>query len=245
MAILVVCPGCKKSFNVDDKLAGKTGPCPNCKAKITIPAKMAEVKIHTPDEFAGGGKGITGKLLLKPIARQKTRIKPVMAAAIGGAVAAAIAWPWRCASFAPEPGEPLLLFSVERSGLLLVSPALAVAAYTFLRDDELEPYRGMQLFIRAAVCAVVYMILWAGVRLCEVLAEKRYRVADMGPGRSAVFHRGRHGRQVFARSGNGQRVFSLCVLCRRDHAARSDGRPGMAVAVTYSSRSASSSRWAE
>ena len=62
MAILVVCPGCKKSFNVDDKFAGKTGPCPNCKTKITIPEKKAEVKIHAPDEFAGGGKGVTGKL---------------------------------------------------------------------------------------------------------------------------------------------------------------------------------------
>ncbi len=77
MAILVVCPGCKKSFNVDDKFAGKTGPCPNCKTKITIPEKKPEVKIHAPDEFAGGGKGVTGKLLLKPIARQETRIKPL------------------------------------------------------------------------------------------------------------------------------------------------------------------------
>ncbi len=46
-------------------------------------------------------------------------------------------------------------------GLLLVSPPLAVAAYTFLRDDELEAYRGMQLYIRAAVCGLVYIILWA------------------------------------------------------------------------------------
>src|SRR5208337_4196050 len=92
MAILVVCPGCKKSFNVDDRFAGKTGPCPNCKAKITIPEKTAEVKIHAPDEFSGGGKGVTGKLLLKPIARQEARIKPVMAAVIVGGVAAAIAW---------------------------------------------------------------------------------------------------------------------------------------------------------
>ncbi len=92
MAILVVCPGCKKSFNVDDKFAGKTGPCPKCKTKITIPEKKAEVKIHAPEEFSGGGKGVTGKLALKPIARQETRIKPLMAAVIGGAVAAAIAW---------------------------------------------------------------------------------------------------------------------------------------------------------
>ena len=165
MAILVVCPGCKKSFNVDDKFAGKTGPCPKCKTKITIPEKTAEVKIHTPDEFSGGGKGVTGKLLLKPIARQETRIKPVMAAVIGGAVAAAIAWALVVRFVAPEAG--MLRYLLSGIGLLLVSPPLAVAAYTFLRDDELEAYRGKQLYIRAAVCAAGLHDSVGRVRLCE------------------------------------------------------------------------------
>ena len=159
MAILVVCPGCKKSFNVDDKFAGKTGPCPKCKAKITIPAKQAEVKIHTPEAFAGGGKGVTGKLALKPIARKEVRIKPVMAAAIGGAIVAAVVWALAVRFVAPAPGT--LRYLLSGIGLLLVSPPLAAAAYTFLRDDELEAYRGQQLYIRAAACGVVYMILWA------------------------------------------------------------------------------------
>ena len=165
MAILVVCPGCKKSFNVDDKFAGKTGPCPNCKTKITIPEKKAEVKIHAPDEFSGGGKGVTGKLLLKPIARQETRIKPVMAAVIGGAVVAAIAWALVVRFVAAEAGT--LRYLLSGVGLLLVSPPLAVAAYTFLRDDELEAYRGMQLYIRAAVCAAGLHDSLGRVRLCE------------------------------------------------------------------------------
>ncbi|MGA2254490.1 MAG: hypothetical protein ABSG53_07510 [Thermoguttaceae bacterium] len=159
MAILVVCPGCKKSFNVDDKFAGKTGPCPKCKTKITIPEKQAEVKIHAPDEFSGGGKGVTGKLLLKPITREKVRVKPVMAAVIGGAVVAAISCALAVRFVASEPG--MLRYLLSGIGLLLISPALAVVAYTFLRDDELQAYRGMQLCIRAAICAVVYMILWA------------------------------------------------------------------------------------
>ena len=159
MAILVVCPGCKKSFNVDDKFAGKTGPCPKCKTKITIPEKKAEVTIHAPDEFSGGGKSVTGKLLLKPIARQQTRIKPVMAAVIGGAVVAAIIWALVVRLVAADAAA--LRYLLSGLGLLLVSPPLAVAAYTFLRDDELEPYRGRQLYIRAVVCAMVYMILWA------------------------------------------------------------------------------------
>ncbi len=164
MAILVVCPGCKKSFNVDDKFAGKTGPCPKCKTKITIPEKQAEVKIHTPEAFAGGGKGVTGKLALKPIARKEARIKPVTAAVIGGAVVAAIVWALVVRFVAPT-GTPdelgTLRYLLSGIGLLLVSPPLAVAAYGFLRDDEFEAYRGKQLYIRAAVCAVVYMILWA------------------------------------------------------------------------------------
>ena len=159
MAILVVCPGCKKSFNVDDKFAGKTGPCPQCKAKITIPEKQAEVKIHAPDEFGGGGKSVTGKLLLKPIARRQTRVKPIMVVLIGGAVIAAIAGALAIRSMAPQGFKLLLLAGAE---LLLVSPLLAMAAYTFLRDDELEPYRGMQFYIRAIVCALVYIILWGG-----------------------------------------------------------------------------------
>ena len=159
MAIPVVCPGCKKRFNVDDKFAGKTGPCPNCKTKITIPDKKVEVKIHEPASFSSGGKSVTGKLLLKPIARAQTRIKPVMAALIGGAVVAAILGALAVRFVAPDPG--MLRYLLSGFGLLLVSPPLAVAAYTFLRDDELEPYRGIPLYIRAAVCALVYMILWA------------------------------------------------------------------------------------
>jgi len=159
MSILIVCPGCKKSFNVDDKFAGKTGPCPKCKTKITIPEKRAEVKVHAPDEFAGGGKSVTGKLLLKPIARREVQIKPVAAAVIGGGVVAAILWAVVVRFVGHESST--LYYPLIGVGLLLVSPALTVAAYTFLRDDELEAYRGMQLYIRAAVCAAVYMILWA------------------------------------------------------------------------------------
>ncbi len=158
MAILVVCPGCKKSFNVDDKFAGKTGPCPKCKAKITVPAIQAEVKIHAPDEFSGGGKGVTGKLLLKPIEREQTRVKPLMAAAVGGAIVAAIAWAVALRFVALDALR--LRYSLIGAGLLLISPPLAMAAYTFLRDDELEPHRGRQLWLRAAACALVYIILW-------------------------------------------------------------------------------------
>ena len=92
MPIQVSCPGCKKTFNVDDKFAGKTGPCPHCKTKITVPQKQPEVKVHAPEAFSGGGKTVSGKLALKPIAREQTRVKPLAIAASVAGVIAAIAY---------------------------------------------------------------------------------------------------------------------------------------------------------
>jgi hypothetical protein len=156
MSILVVCPGCKKSFQVNDKFAGKSGPCPKCKAVIRVPEKSQEVKVHTPETFGGGGRSTTGKLVLKPVAREDVQFRPVMGYGVGGAVLGLLAVTWIL-------GMAGLLenYFVRGAGLLLISPILAVSAYTFLRDDELAPYRGRELYIRAGVCSLVYLILWA------------------------------------------------------------------------------------
>ena len=156
MSILVVCTGCKKSFQVNDKFAGKSGPCPKCKTVIRVPEKSAEVKVHTPEAFGTGGRSTTGKLLLKPIDREDVKFRPVMGYGVGGAVLGLLAATWVL-------GLTGLLenYVVRGAALLVISPVLAVSAYTFLRDDELEPYRGRELFIRAGICSAVYMILWA------------------------------------------------------------------------------------
>ena len=60
MSIIVVCPGCLKSFKVSDKFAGKKGPCPNCKRTLQVPTKEQEVQVHAPEAFAGGGKNASG-----------------------------------------------------------------------------------------------------------------------------------------------------------------------------------------
>lgn len=52
MPILVTCPGCKAQFNVSEKFAGKQGPCPKCKAVITIPKGNAA---PTPPPVAAAG----------------------------------------------------------------------------------------------------------------------------------------------------------------------------------------------
>lgn len=155
MSIIVVCPGCRKSFKVSDKFAGRTGPCPNCKHLIRVPTKDEEVKIHVPTQFAHGGRSREGKLLLKPIARQYPKFQPVVMALVGSATLATMMVTWL--------GGRMGLFLhplATAIGLLLISPPLTLAAYEILRDDELEPYRGLALYIRAGLCGLGYAILW-------------------------------------------------------------------------------------
>ena len=154
MPISVVCPGCKARFTVSEKFAGKKGPCPKCKVVITIPDKPTEeVTIHEPEQFAGGGKDAKGRPVLKPISRKVTKLSPVQMAAIGGAMIATLVIAFLLRGI--ENKVPIITI-----GLLLVSPPLAVAGYTFLRDDELEPYRARALMVRAALCGLGYSALW-------------------------------------------------------------------------------------
>ncbi len=154
MPISVVCPGCKARFSVSEKFAGKKGPCPKCKNVITVPlAPTEEVKIHVPEQFASGGKDSKGRPVLKPILREQTRLKPAVMAAIGAAVVVVFVIAILLRGVSPK--LPIIV-----AGLLIVSPPLAFAGYTFLRDDELEPYRGRALLIRCGLCALAYAGLW-------------------------------------------------------------------------------------
>ncbi len=45
-------------------------------------------------------------------------------------------------------------------GLLVISSPVAVLGYSFLRDDELEPYSGRPLWMRAGLCGLAYAVLW-------------------------------------------------------------------------------------
>jgi hypothetical protein len=155
MSIIVVCPGCLKSFKVSDKFAGKTGPCPNCKRTLQVPAKEDEVKVHAPEAFAGGGKSVSGKLVTKPIARINARIKPVSAVLLAASVVGVFAVTWGL-------GSAGLLSNaiIVAAGLAVLSPPLAVAAYEMLRDDEFEPFRGRTLYLRAIACGWTYALIW-------------------------------------------------------------------------------------
>ncbi|HEX3659306.1 MAG TPA: hypothetical protein VHV55_26185 [Pirellulales bacterium] len=160
MPILVVCPTCKAEFKVSEKFAGKSGPCPKCKAPIKIPTLEAEVKIHAPDTSdipaakGAGGKAAPKPGSLKPLMRQETKVRPVAAIGIVVAIAAAAVGAW--------VGGPTLVENGWLRGiaLLAVSMPIVAAGYSFLRNDELEPYRGLPLLVRSGICALIYAGLW-------------------------------------------------------------------------------------
>ena len=160
MPIQVTCPGCMQRFSVSEKFAGKEGPCPKCKAKITIPNPDEEVVIHAPEHSEGGAVGTGGRHALKTYKKKDVKFQPLVFAAVSavvlvtllvafllrGAETLAQTWPWPW---------PLIV------GSIILGPPCAWAGYTFLRDAELEPYQGVNLMIRSLACGLVYALLWA------------------------------------------------------------------------------------
>src|SRR5436305_682246 len=133
MAIDVTCPSCLTRFQVSDKFAGKSGPCPKCKKTIKVPERKAEVVIHAPE--VSGPKDSAGVAVLKPLTRIETRLSTTQIIVIVGSVVAVVVI---AAVLRSQPMHVRQLASML--GAVLLGPPLAFAGYTFLRDDELEPY---------------------------------------------------------------------------------------------------------
>ncbi len=161
MPIQVTCASCHKRFQVSDKFAGKSGPCPGCKATIKVPEKGDEVVIHAP-EF--GPKDAAGRSVLKPIEREETQLTPVMIVGIIGGVVGTLILALVLRMGYKDSEVPRLILSL---GAVLVAPPVVLAGYSFLRNDELEAYRGMALAIRVLICAMVYAALWGGYALVK------------------------------------------------------------------------------
>lgn len=165
MPISVTCSGCKATFTVSDKFAGKEGPCPKCKAKIKIPELGEQVTIHGPDEGPAGAATATGNPISKPIRRQETKLE-----LIPTAIAAASAMVVVVATFAL--GKQLQdILALRAVGLLVISPPIVAAGYTFLRNDDLEPHRGKSLWMRAGICGLAYAALWGGFYFVPEFAD--------------------------------------------------------------------------
>jgi len=155
MPIVVTCPGCRTRFQVSDKFAGKSGPCPKCKTTIRVPTKQEEVQIQEPQQFAAKGGPAAARVVFRPIARQEFKLQPAKVAAMAGAALLVLLVTWAAGRLIREH------LWVRAIGLVLVSPPLVIAGYGLLRDVELEPYRGRALYVRGAACAAAYAGLWA------------------------------------------------------------------------------------
>ena len=153
MPINVTCPGCMKRFTVADKFAGKTGPCPNCKKKITIPKLEDQVIIHAPEHSEAGAVGAEGRHVLKTYKRKDTKFQPLVFTGVAAFVLVAIliALVMR--------GRPHEMW-INGLAAAILGPPLAWASYTFLRDAEFEGYRGLNLMMRALACGLVYALMW-------------------------------------------------------------------------------------
>lgn len=152
MPIQVTCPSCFKRFQVSDKFAGKTGPCPNCKKQIKVPEKDEEVVIHAPEDEAPKDK--SGKSLHKPIERIETDVTRKGMLMTGGAVLAAVAF---SVGFRMTGGLPIWGAVV---GAILLAPPLVWAGYSFVQEAELEPYRGEELRNRVLIVSAAFAALW-------------------------------------------------------------------------------------
>ena len=165
MSILVICPGCGAKFQINEKFAGKQGACPKCKASIKVPSPD-DVKVHIGEEYGHTARDKKGRSIGKPIDRKEPKITPVLVVGIVGSTLAVLVICWLLG----ETIQRLLTQSVGGQllvgvALVAVSAPLVVGAYALLRNEDLEPYRGGALWIRAGICAVVYTALWGGYGL--------------------------------------------------------------------------------
>jgi hypothetical protein len=155
MAIDVTCTKCHTRFQVSEKFAGKSGPCPKCKNIIKIPEKKDEVVIHAPE--VSGPKGTTGEPVFKPIARTEVRLStPQIAIIVGSVLVVLIAAIVLRVQFHGKNVPQLITIL----GAVLLGPLLAFATYTFLRDDELEPFRGTEVLFRSLACGAAFAAIW-------------------------------------------------------------------------------------
>jgi hypothetical protein len=157
MPIHVICPGCHARFKVGDQHAGKTGACPKCKGPIQIPAAGDEVVIHAP-ELEAGAKDAKGRSVLKPIKRKETKFELNAALVIGGAVLLTMAIAFLIGNSKSDLAG--VMSYILAGGAILLGPPLAWAGYTFLRNDEMEPFRGQELLLRSIGCGLAFAAMW-------------------------------------------------------------------------------------
>ncbi len=153
MPIQVSCPGCLTRFTVADQHAGKEGPCPKCKKKITIPNLEDQVVIHAPTPE--GPTDAKGKSVLKTVKKKDATFDPLITTGVVVVVLSTLV------AALLLRGQPLAnSWPILAGGSILLGPLVAWAGYSFLRDQELQPYIGFPLWGRATACGLLYALAW-------------------------------------------------------------------------------------
>jgi len=152
MPIAVTCPKCLTRFSVNEKFAGKKGPCPKCKNEITIPELTEQVVIHAPPDVAP--KDSKGQSILKPIKRKEAKFSRALIWGSIGGVAGAILL---ALGMRLTGGTPVIMRIIIA---LAVAPPLVRFGYAISRDSELEPYVGRELWNRVWITSAVLAATW-------------------------------------------------------------------------------------
>lgn len=154
MAINVTCPKCLTRFSVSEKFAGQEGPCPKCKNKIRVPDASQEVKVH---EASTGPKDAKGRPVLRPIFRREQPIT-----AIHWTIAGCLAFVMLALSLVARNMYSSELFPLWATamGAVLASFPMSLLGYVLFRDRETGGFDGKDLWVRVAICAAIFSVLW-------------------------------------------------------------------------------------
>ena len=166
MSFHVICSGCLKRFQVSARFAGMQGPCPNCGTIIDIPKESVE--LHGDDDAAPKHK--KRKRSSSPVvSRFDLEIDPVQAKYYVSGVFGVLLVTFLLGC--------VPMYAVVRSilgtlGLGLVAFPLVLFGYQALRDREhMFSFAGRELYRRAGMAAVGYVILWLGFEYCLAASQ--------------------------------------------------------------------------
>lgn len=177
MSIRVTCNKCHTRFNVSEKFAGKEGPCPKCKTKIRVPMATEEVKIAAPK--TKGPTDTEGRAIVNPILRKDTVLSSVqivmLVAGLIGFLAVAFG-----VRFMELNTDAQLWWVLLGLGAVLFAVPLIFVTYHIIRDNDLEPFSGFDLWRRIAICSVVFAITWVSLPAAAYAFNGQYHIGSWG-----------------------------------------------------------------
>ena len=171
MSIRVTCNKCHTRFNVSEKFAGKEGPCPKCKAKIRVPMPTEEVRIEAPKQK--GPTDTEGRAIVDPLLRKDTVLSSVQITMLVAGLIGFLALSFGM-RFVVSDWNTTFGWIVLGVGALVVALPLLFVAYHIIRDNELEPFSGLDLWKRIGICSVVFAATWLALPAAAYAFDGEY-----------------------------------------------------------------------